>query len=78
MREAAQSRAGSMQEIFEKLDRQDRRRKRWRFLRRWTENATGFVGLLIWLALVAAVLIVVVWAFFEFGLPYLKQLINAR
>ena len=75
-REATQAKSTSMKDMFEQLDRQDRRRKRWGFLKRWAEGVGGLVGLIIYLAVIAGVLIGGGWAFFEFGLPWIKGLMQ--
>jgi serine/threonine-protein kinase len=52
----ADARSTNMKEMYDKLDRQDRRQKRWRWLKNLTGGAFGYVGLLIYLALVCAAL----------------------
>jgi Na+-translocating ferredoxin:NAD+ oxidoreductase RnfG subunit len=76
IREATQTKSTSMKEMFEKLDRQDRRRKRWGFLKRWAEGVGGLISLIVYLAAIAAVLGGGGWAFFEFGLPWIKGLMQ--
>ena len=51
----AEAKSVRMHNVYEKLDRQEMRRKRWRWLRNLIEAAKGGVSLLIWLGIVAAV-----------------------
>jgi serine/threonine-protein kinase len=52
--EAAKSR--DKQNLYAKLDKQEQRRKLWRKFSRFFGNVRGFVGLILWLGFVAAVI----------------------
>ena len=69
VQEKAEARSKDVKSIFNKLDKQDRRRKRWRWLRNLTDNVKGLISLVLYLAIIAAVLIgAVVW-----GIPFIRQ-----
>ena len=55
LRQRNASKKQSMQEFYDQVDKQERSRRRWRWLRNLTDSALGGVGLLIWLAVIAAV-----------------------
>jgi len=68
----AESRSKGLQNQFAKLDKQESRRKRWRWLKNLVEMAKGGVSLLIWLAIVAAIIgAAVIW-----GWPELQKFMN--
>jgi eukaryotic-like serine/threonine-protein kinase len=50
-----EARSRSLAGVYEQIDKADRRRRRWRWFRRLTEGALGWFGLVIWLAVIAAV-----------------------
>lgn len=54
-RQQAKSRNTSLASEYEKLAKQYERRKWWSFLRRMVDGTLGFVGLLIWIAVIVAV-----------------------
>jgi serine/threonine-protein kinase len=68
----AESRSKGLHDQFAKLDKQESRRKRWRWLKNLVEMAKGGVSLLIWLAIVAAV----IGAAVIFGWPMVKEFMN--
>lgn len=57
IRERTSTKESRFQQMFDEVDRYERRKKRWRFLRRITESTLGGVGLLIWLGAAAAVVV---------------------
>ncbi len=59
----------SLADEFDRLDRQERRRRRWKWLRNLFDQGRGLVGLLIYLALVVGG----VFAAFAWGWPWLKE-----
>ncbi|MBI1313509.1 protein kinase [bacterium] len=69
-------RADSMKDMYAKIDKEDRRRKRWRWLRNLTENVLGGFSLIVYLIVVAAVLGGAVWFIFKVGYPWLNEYIN--
>jgi eukaryotic-like serine/threonine-protein kinase len=58
----ADAKSRKTQEIYAKLDKQEQRRKRWRFLRNWVSNFKSLVGLLIYLAIFIALIGAGFWA----------------
>ncbi|MEX2287005.1 MAG: serine/threonine-protein kinase [Planctomycetaceae bacterium] len=64
--EAARSR--DVQNLYSKLDKKEQRRKVWRKFSRFFSGVKGLVGLVLWLALVAAVVIGGIY----FAWPYLR------
>lgn len=69
-------RAGSMKDMYAKIDREDRRRKRWRWLRNLTENVLGGFSLIVYLILVAGILTGAIWFIIKVGYPWLNEYIN--
>lgn len=51
-----QSRASKMQDMYSQIDKAEKKRQRWRWFRGKTEGALGLVGLLIYLAIVVAII----------------------
>ncbi|MBW3543141.1 MAG: serine/threonine protein kinase [Planctomycetes bacterium] len=49
----AEKRSRGLADMYEQIDKEVRRHKRWRFFRRLTEGALGWFGLVIWLAVIA-------------------------
>ncbi|HSG72731.1 MAG TPA: serine/threonine-protein kinase [Planctomycetaceae bacterium] len=68
----ADERSPGMKDVYDKLDRQEKRRKKFRFLRDWLDGLKGGVGLLIWLAIVAGV----IFAAWKFGWPMIQQMMK--
>jgi hypothetical protein len=44
-----------MHQLYDRVDKDQSRRKRWRWFRSLFENTMGGVGLVLWLAFVAAI-----------------------
>ena len=74
VKDHAESRSRDVKSIYAKLDKQDRRRKSWRWLRNLTDNVKGLISLAIWLAVVAAAL----YFGWKFGWPYIQKMIANR
>jgi len=68
----AESKSRDVKNIYSKLDKQDRRRKRWRWLKRLIGGVKGFIGLIAYLVIVAAAL----WAGWTYGWPFVRELIK--
>jgi serine/threonine protein kinase len=69
-------RADSMKDMYAKIDKEDRRRKRWRWLRSLTENVLGGFSLIVYLIIVVAVLTGAVWFIMKVAYPRLNEYIN--
>ncbi len=68
----ANARSQGMKSAFAKIDKQEKRRKRWRWFWNMLAAIKGGIGLIIWLAIIGAV----IGAGYLFGWPYIKELIN--
>ena len=53
--------ADHMKDMYAKIDKEDRRRKRWRWLKNLTENVLGGFSLIIYLVLITAVIFGIYW-----------------
>ncbi|TWT51600.1 Serine/threonine-protein kinase PrkC [Thalassoglobus neptunius] len=66
-RQVSKERDNNLAAEYQKLAKQYERRKLWRSLWKLTNSAVGFVGLLVWIALIAGVIIglyyIIPWAF---------------
>ncbi len=69
-------RADSMKDMYAKIDKEDRRRKRWRWLKNLTENVLGGFSLIVYLIIVVAVLGGAIWFILKVGYPWLNEYIN--
>jgi serine/threonine protein kinase len=65
----AEAKSKATQDIYAKLDRQEARRKRWRWLKNLVSNVKGLISLVFYLAVVIGVL----YAALAFGWPYLRD-----
>jgi eukaryotic-like serine/threonine-protein kinase len=65
----AEAKSRVTQDIYAKLDRQEARRKRWRWLRNLVSNVKGLISLIFYLAVVCGV----IYAALAFGWPYLRD-----
>jgi serine/threonine-protein kinase len=68
----ADQRSPGMKDVYDKLDRQEKRRKKFRFLRDWLDGLKGGVGLIIWLGIVGGVL----FAAWKFGWPMINEMMK--
>lgn len=66
------SRSKSMQDVYAKLDAQDQRRKKWRWLKNLTDQTKGLVGLIIYLVVVLALLAGGGWLIWAYGIDWVK------
>jgi eukaryotic-like serine/threonine-protein kinase len=65
----ADAKSRKTQDIYAKLDRQEARRKRWRWLKKLVANVKGLVSLIVYLAVIVGVL----YGALAFGWPYLRD-----
>jgi hypothetical protein len=65
----AEAKSRKTQDIYAKLDRQEARRKRWRWLGRLVSNVKGLVSLVIYLVIIVAICV----GAWQYGLPYLRE-----
>ncbi|MHC4877962.1 MAG: serine/threonine protein kinase [Planctomycetota bacterium] len=70
------ARADSMKDMYAKIDREDRRRRRWRWLKNLTENVLGGFSLVVYLVVVAVVLGAAVWFVIKVAYPRLNQYVE--
>lgn len=69
-------RKDNMKDMYAKLDKEDRRRKRWRWLKNFTENILGGFSLIIYLILVAALIGAGYWGIVHYLYPMLKDQVD--
>ena len=60
-----QHRTDQLADAYEKIERQYNRQKWWRVLSNFRDGTLGLVGLILWLALVAAVGALVIWGMMQ-------------
>ena len=72
------ARADSMKDMYAKIDKEDRRRRRWRWLKNLTENVLGGFGFIVYLIIVAAVLAAAVWFVIKVGYPWLNEYVQGE
>jgi serine/threonine protein kinase len=65
----ADAKSRKTQSIYNKLDRQEARRKRWRWLKNLVSNVKGLLSLVFYLSVIAAIC----FATFQYGLPYVRE-----
>lgn len=65
--------AESMKEMYAKIDKEHKRAKIWRSIRAMTESTLGFVGLIIYLILIAAALVGLYFLVVKLVYPWLSQ-----
>jgi serine/threonine-protein kinase len=69
--ETADKKGQQFRKMYHDIEKADRRQRRWRWLRGWFARGRNFVGLLIWLTVVGAVLVGaffgIRWAWNELG-----------
>ncbi|MDB4786590.1 hypothetical protein OAK47_00430 [Planctomycetaceae bacterium] len=71
-RKTADKRSQNMAEIYDKIDRQDKFRRRFGFLKNWLDGFKGGVGLIIYLAVIAGI----GFAAWKFGWPMVQEMMN--
>ncbi len=65
----ADAKSRKTQDIYAKLDRQEARRKRWRWLRSLVSNVKGILSLIFYLAVIVAICV----GAWQYGMPYLRE-----
>jgi predicted Ser/Thr protein kinase len=70
----AEAKSKKTQGIYEKLERQEMRRRRWRWLRNLVGHVKGLVSLIVYLAVIGAVC----FAGWQYGIPKLREMINGQ
>ncbi len=70
----ADAKSRKTQDIYAKLDKQEARRKRWRWLRTLTSNVKGFVSLVVYLAVIVGVC----FAAWQWGIPMLREKLSGN
>jgi serine/threonine protein kinase len=65
----ADAKSRRTQDIYAKLDRQEARRKRWRWLRNLVSNVKGLVSLVVYLVVIVALCV----AGWQYGIPYARE-----
>jgi hypothetical protein len=65
----AEAKSRKTQDIYAKLDRQEARRKRWRWLKNFVGHVKGLVSLIVYLVVIGAVC----FAGWQYGIPYLRD-----
>jgi hypothetical protein len=70
----AEAKSKKTQGIYAKLERQELRRRRWRWLRNLLANVKGIVSLIVYLAVIVAVC----FAAWQYGIPKLREMINGQ
>ena len=63
----------SMKDMYAKIDKEQRSRKRWRWLKNTSENVMGGFGLIIYLVIVAAVLFALYWGIRYYLYPMITE-----
>ncbi len=72
-KQSAQARAGNMQEMYAKIEKEQKKRKIFRWFRDQVEGALGGVGFILYLAMIAGVVYGIYWIF-----PHIMQFIATR
>ena len=70
--------ADHMKDMYAKIDKEDRRRKRWRWLKNLTENVLGGFSLIIYLVLIAAVVFGIYWGVTNIIYPMISDNLDER
>jgi hypothetical protein len=73
VKQSAEKSGNKFSKVYADIDKADRRRKRWRWLGRWTENTVGFVGLIMYLAVIAAVIYGAYFGYTRYGKPLIDS-----
>jgi serine/threonine-protein kinase len=75
-KQTAERSANKFSQVYADIDKADRRRKRWRWLSRLSQNTMDFFGLIIYLAVVAAVLFGAYWGIRYYAIPFVNSYMN--
>ena len=71
-------RSDHMKDMYAKLDKEQTRRKRWRWLKNMTEGVLGGFGLIVYLAIVVVVLIAIYWVVVNVVYPKISENLEDR
>jgi eukaryotic-like serine/threonine-protein kinase len=74
----ADARSQNMRDMYQKLDKQERKRQKWRWFKSLTQGVFGWFGLLIYLTIVAAVLYGGYWAVRFLVFPMISDSLNLQ
>lgn len=72
-KQSAQARGANMKEMYAKIEKEQKRRQIFRWIRDKVEGTLGGIGFLLYLAVIAAVLYGIYWAF-----PYARDFIASK
>lgn len=72
-KQSAQARGVNMKEMYAKIEKEQKRRKVFRWIREKVEGALGGVGFILYLAVIAAVLYGIYWVF-----PYARDFVASK
>jgi eukaryotic-like serine/threonine-protein kinase len=70
----ADAKSRKTQDIYQKLDKQEARRKRWRGLKKFFANVKGIISLIVYLA----VLVVIGFAIWQYGIPFVQDMMHRK
>lgn len=71
-------RSDHMKDMYAKLDKEDKRRKRWRWLKNMTEGVLGGFGLIVYLAIVVVVIFGIYWLVVNVVYPKISENLEDR
>jgi serine/threonine-protein kinase len=71
-------RSDHMKDMYAKLDKEQTRRKRWRWLKNMTESVLGGFGLIVYLAIVVVVVVAIYWVVTEVIYPKISENLEDR
>lgn len=74
VQDEAAAKSEKTKKLYDKLDRQEARRRRWRFLGRWVSNVKDLVNFVIYLAIIGAI----GWAIYTYGIPYIREMLQKQ
>lgn len=77
VKEKADKKASDVKSAYARFDREDRWRKRLRWLRKLTESTAGLINLIVYLAVVGAVIVGGYWAVMAWIWPMIKAKLNS-
>lgn len=75
VKKQAEAKSSDMQSMYKKIDKQHRRRNRWRWLKTLVSGVKGGVSLIIWLAIVAGFCVGLFFAW-QYGWPMIQEQFN--
>jgi predicted Ser/Thr protein kinase len=70
----AEAKSKKTLDIYAKLDRQEARRKRWRWVRKLFANVKGLVSLVVYLAVIG----IICFAGWQYGIPKLREMLDRQ